>query len=261
MLYEYIYWHFGHYPSSCILFENVYHSSWTAKDPHKISWFLRGDFKLLELTVIIIIITIVISRTALLSHSLAKKILPDASGFYFFGFRKSNFFYRARFSALRQTPYLEDQVPLFMSPSDRVAQLYPKTLGVSPSTTRRATVEVFSNLTPYGEELTVIGVRCDLRLLFHVPEFHDFHLLLSVSCSYWRHFICATVVHGNLLNHSLVVSITLQIDVFPMLFSVSYVSVFHMFAWHCVVFTYLWCNLAWYFLFPSRGCWNLMWPE
>jgi hypothetical protein len=33
-------------------------------------------------------------------------------------------FYRARSSALRPTSNLEDQVPVFMSPSDRVAQIY-----------------------------------------------------------------------------------------------------------------------------------------
>jgi hypothetical protein len=45
----------------------------------------------------------------------------------------------------RQTCILEDQVPLFMSPSDRVAQLYPQAPGtlLSPSTTRRAAVGVF----------------------------------------------------------------------------------------------------------------------
>jgi hypothetical protein len=37
------------------------------------------------------------------------------------------FFYRARLSALRPTPNLEDQVSVFtMSPSDRVVQLYPQ---------------------------------------------------------------------------------------------------------------------------------------
>jgi hypothetical protein len=35
----------------------------------------------------------------------------------------------ARSSALRPTPNLEDQVSLFMSPSDRVGQLYPKAPG------------------------------------------------------------------------------------------------------------------------------------
>jgi hypothetical protein len=32
-------------------------------------------------------------------------------------------------SALRPTPNLEDQVPVFMSPSDSVAQLYPQSPG------------------------------------------------------------------------------------------------------------------------------------
>jgi hypothetical protein len=38
-------------------------------------------------------------------------------------------FYRARSSALCPIPNLEDQVPVFMSPSDRVAQLYPQAPG------------------------------------------------------------------------------------------------------------------------------------
>jgi hypothetical protein len=36
------------------------------------------------------------------------------------------FFYRARLSALRPTPNMEDQVSVFMSSSDRLAQLYPQ---------------------------------------------------------------------------------------------------------------------------------------
>jgi hypothetical protein len=39
------------------------------------------------------------------------------------------FFYRARSSALRPTPNLEDQVPVFMSLSDKVTQLDPKAPG------------------------------------------------------------------------------------------------------------------------------------
>jgi hypothetical protein len=35
-------------------------------------------------------------------------------------------FYKARSSALRPTPNVEDQAPVFMSPSDRVPQLYPQ---------------------------------------------------------------------------------------------------------------------------------------
>jgi hypothetical protein len=38
-------------------------------------------------------------------------------------------FYTARLSALCPTPNLEDQVSVLMSPSDRVAQLYPKASG------------------------------------------------------------------------------------------------------------------------------------
>jgi hypothetical protein len=44
-------------------------------------------------------------------------------GFHFFGFCNNNFFYRARSSALRSTPNLGDQVSVFMSTSDRMAQL------------------------------------------------------------------------------------------------------------------------------------------
>jgi hypothetical protein len=50
------------------------------------------------------------------------------TGFYFIGFRNNNF-YRARSSALPPTPNLEDQVPVFISPSDRVTQLYPQAPG------------------------------------------------------------------------------------------------------------------------------------
>jgi hypothetical protein len=40
------------------------------------------------------------------------------------GFHSSNFFYNVRSSALHPTPNLEDQVSVFMYPSDRVSQLY-----------------------------------------------------------------------------------------------------------------------------------------
>jgi hypothetical protein len=39
------------------------------------------------------------------------------------------FFYRARLSALCPTLNLEDQVSVFMSPSNKVAQLYPQAPG------------------------------------------------------------------------------------------------------------------------------------
>jgi hypothetical protein len=67
------------------------------------------------------------------------------SGFHFYGFHNNSFFYRARSSALRRTPNLEDQVSVLMSPSDTVVQLYPEAPDsfLSPSTTRRAAVKVF----------------------------------------------------------------------------------------------------------------------
>jgi hypothetical protein len=48
-------------------------------------------------------------------------------------------------SQIRDSPNLEGQVPLCISPMNRVARLYPQALGSfsSPPTTRRATVEVF----------------------------------------------------------------------------------------------------------------------
>jgi hypothetical protein len=48
---------------------------------------------------------------------------------HFVGFRNNIFFYRARSSALRPTPKLEDQVSVFMSSSDSTAQLYPPGTG------------------------------------------------------------------------------------------------------------------------------------
>jgi hypothetical protein len=51
-----------------------------------------------------------------------------SSGFSLFGFRNNNF-YRSRSSSLRPSLNLEDQVSVFMSPSDRVAQVYPQALG------------------------------------------------------------------------------------------------------------------------------------
>jgi hypothetical protein len=76
------------------------------------------------------------------------------SGSHFFGFHYYNSYYIPRSSALRPTPPppLEDQVPVFMSPSDRVAQLNPghRFPFSSPSTTCRATVEVFYPASIWG---------------------------------------------------------------------------------------------------------------
>jgi hypothetical protein len=68
------------------------------------------------------------AKQPFLSHSLPYKIVPELSfGFHTFGFRN-----RASLSALRQTINHEGQVPTFilcMSPSVRVAQLYPQAPG------------------------------------------------------------------------------------------------------------------------------------
>jgi hypothetical protein len=49
-------------------------------------------------------------------------------------------------SQIRDSPNLEGQAPAFISPGNRVAQLYPQVLGFlsSPPTTRRALMEVFA---------------------------------------------------------------------------------------------------------------------
>jgi hypothetical protein len=66
---------------------------------------------------------IIIGKT---SH--LRRFWQTASGFHFFGFH-DNFFYIVRSSAFCPTPNLEEQVSVFMSPSDRVAQLYPQAPG------------------------------------------------------------------------------------------------------------------------------------
>jgi hypothetical protein len=49
--------------------------------------------------------------------------------FITFNFAVIIFVYRARLSAMRPTPNLKDQTPVFMSLSDMVAQLYPQAPG------------------------------------------------------------------------------------------------------------------------------------
>jgi hypothetical protein len=50
----------------------------------------------------------------------------ERNGFHFFGFRNNIFFFQSVMSsALRPAPNLEDYVPAFTSPSDRMTQLYP----------------------------------------------------------------------------------------------------------------------------------------
>jgi hypothetical protein len=56
----------------------------------------------------------------------------------------------------RDSPNLEGQVHVFISPRNRVAQLYLQALGSfsSPPTTRRATVEVFDPTSTRDSELS-----------------------------------------------------------------------------------------------------------
>jgi hypothetical protein len=61
---------------------------------------------------------IIIGKTALFESKPSLDNCQIGSGFYLFGFRKS--------SALHPAPNMEDRVPVFMSPSDKVAQLYPQ---------------------------------------------------------------------------------------------------------------------------------------
>jgi hypothetical protein len=63
-----------------------------------------------------------------------------------------NFFYRARPLVLHPSAKLEDHMSVFMSPSDRVAQLYPRhwVLFLSSSTTRRAVIEVLEPVSTWS---------------------------------------------------------------------------------------------------------------
>jgi hypothetical protein len=81
--------------------------------------------------IIIITTTIIIGKLPFLSHSLPSQILPDLS--IPLQIRpwilQQQFFYGANSSALHPTLNLEDQVSVFISPSDRVAQLYHQVWG------------------------------------------------------------------------------------------------------------------------------------
>jgi hypothetical protein len=66
-------------------------------------------------------------------------------------------FYGAGLLVQRPTPNLEDQVSVFMTPGDRMAQLYPQALGTHFSRLLRhawVTVGLFFNLRPPHGKLT-----------------------------------------------------------------------------------------------------------
>jgi hypothetical protein len=78
-------------------------------------------------------------------------------------------FLRAGLLVQRPTPNLEDQVSVFMSRGDRVAQLYPQALGVAfydmcglqwdysliPTTTRKVSCTQFSQIRIFGYGVSV----------------------------------------------------------------------------------------------------------
>jgi hypothetical protein len=86
---------------------------------------------------IILIITIIIGKIVLLepqpslqhSATLVYAIMDYTVWFSLLWISQHYLFYRARFSALHPTHNLERQVSVFMSPSDRVAQLCPQVSG------------------------------------------------------------------------------------------------------------------------------------
>jgi hypothetical protein len=65
-------------------------------------------------------------------------------------------FYGVGLLALRPTPNLEDQFSIFMSPGDRVAQLYPRALGSSG--TSGVPLPVPTMVGPWGEDCIIINL-------------------------------------------------------------------------------------------------------
>jgi hypothetical protein len=66
-----------------------------------------------------------LAKQPFLSPSFPYKILPDVIRFSFL-WTSQLYFYWARSSALRPALNLDDQVPVFKSPRNRAAQLYPQ---------------------------------------------------------------------------------------------------------------------------------------
>jgi hypothetical protein len=69
---------------------------------------------------------IIIDKTVLFESAFLRKFCHIASGFHFFGFHDSYFFFFLQSKFVGLASNLEVQVPVFMSPGDRVAQLYPQ---------------------------------------------------------------------------------------------------------------------------------------
>jgi hypothetical protein len=91
-------------------------------------------------------------------------------------------------SQIRDFPNMEGQVPVFISPRNRMVQLYPQALGslFSPPTTRRATVEVFDPASTRDSDLNSI--------LFSS----------YIAYPYPRKCLLITSIHGNVFHNELV---------------------------------------------------------
>jgi hypothetical protein len=75
---------------------------------------------------------VIIGKQSFLNHGLLQKILPHlfiAHPVFTSLDSQQYFFYRISSSALRPTPNLEEQVSVFMSPSDKMVWLYPQAPG------------------------------------------------------------------------------------------------------------------------------------
>jgi hypothetical protein len=92
------------------------------------------------------------------------------------GFRNNNVFSRAGLLVQRPTPNLEDQVSVFMTHGDRVAQLYPQALGTH-----------FSRLLRHA--WVTVG-------LFFNPGHHTGIIFLQGN---WIHIVCICM-HGGTIH-------------------------------------------------------------
>jgi hypothetical protein len=97
---------------------------------------------------VFIIIVVIITSSSIIGKTALVEPLPSLEDTRFYPVFTSSdfvvFFYRTYSSFSRPTPNLEDQVPAFMSPRDKMASYTPrnKVLFSLSSTPRRAAVEI-----------------------------------------------------------------------------------------------------------------------
>jgi hypothetical protein len=132
---------------------------------------------------IIIIIIIIIGKTALFEPYPS---LEDSARlhpvFHLFGFRNTNFFFlQSKFVSLATTLNLENYVPAFTYPSDRVAQLYPQ----APSS-------LF--IAPYDPQ----GYGGDILICLHTGMYLYMYKKGHVLSSWFRHYATSRKVAGSI---------------------------------------------------------------